>query len=194
MLRKIASVAAVGAAVLTGACDNKDAKTTETRATATATTATTVRNGDAQALAMLTAINQGEIDQANAAKPKLANDEAKTFADMMLKEHSEALANLSTVANEQKLGVIDNATSRELKSESAQLVGKIGSGTAGPALDRMYMQAQVDGHTKALKLLDNDILPSIDNMQLKTTVTELRAHVQEHLSKAQATLQGMPAS
>lgn len=151
-------------------------------------------SADDQVLATLTALNQGEVDQANAALPKLANAEAKYFANMMLRHHSEGVAKLSAIANEEKLSVTDNATARSLRAQSTDLVGKTSSMTAGPVLDRMYMQAQVDGHTKALRLIDGEILPNIKNDKLKAAAMEMRTRVQYHLSTAQTTLNGMPAS
>lgn len=194
MLRHTTSVLAITAGLFASACDlNK--KDTDARTTSPSTTTTAARTtSDSNALAMITAINQGEIDQANAAIPKLAHDDAKAFADMMLKHHSEALAKLSTIATEQKMTMMDNGASTAMKRDSAELVGKMGTATAGPVFDRMYMQAQVDGHTKALRMIDNDVLPNIDNMTLKNTVTEMRRQVQEHLAKAQSVLGTMPAT
>ena len=195
MLRHTASVLALSAGLAVGAC-NQDKKETENRTDRGASTTTTTARttSDSNALAMITALNQGEVDQANAAMPKLAHDDAKNFADMMLKHHSEALAKVSTIVTEQKMTMLDNATSNAMKRESAELVGKMSTATAGPVFDRMYMQAQVDGHTKALRMIDNDILPNIDNMTLKTTVTDMRRQVQEHLTKAQSILGTMPAT
>ncbi len=195
MLRHTASVLALSAGLAVGAC-NQEKKDTDTRTAPGASTTTTAARttSDSNALAMITALNQGEVDQANAAMPKLAHDDAKNFADMMLKHHSEALAKVSTIITEQKMTMLDNATSNAMKRESAELVGKMSTATAGPVFDRMYMQAQIDGHVKALRMIDNDILPNIDNMTLKNTVSDMRRQVQEHLAKAQGILGTMPAT
>jgi putative membrane protein len=197
MLRTVASAIALSAGLVVVGCNDKSKNATEVYENARPTTtagAVSAKGGNDQAITTLTALNQGEVDQANAALPKLANDEAKKFADMMAKHHSEAIAKLSTIANDEHIVMTDNMTSRDLKTQSAQLVGKMSTMTAGPDFDRMYMQAQVDGHQKALRIIDNDVMPNIDNASLKSAVTDMRATVMQHLSTAQTTLQGMPSS
>lgn len=154
----------------------------------------TKTEGDVAAMAMLTALNQGEVDQANAAIPKLAHKEAKYFATMMLRHHSEGITKLSGIAAEQHMTMTETSASRSMKTDNADLVGKLSTMTAGPAFDRAYMQAQVDGHTKALKMIDSDILPKIDNAALKTVVTDMRVQVADHLAKARDIVPTIPAT
>lgn len=150
--------------------------------------------GDEAALAMLTALNQGEVDQANAAIPKLAHQEAKYFATMMLRHHSEGITKLSGIAAERHMTMTDNGASRAMKKETADLVGKMSTMTAGPAFDRFYMQAQIDGHTKALEMLDSEIIPKLDDAALKALVHDMRAQVADHLAKAREILPSMPST
>lgn len=154
----------------------------------------TKTDGDVAAMAMLNALNQGEVDQANAAIPKLAHKEAKYFATMMLRHHSEGITKLSGIAAAQHMTLTETSASKSMKAESADLVGKMSTMTAGPAFDRIYMQAQIDGHTKALKMIDSEILPKISDASLKTVVTDMRVQVADHLAKAREIMPTMPST
>ncbi len=149
--------------------------------------------GDSQVLASILAVNSGEVEQGNTALPKLANAEAKDFAALMVKEHGEAVAKLGKLGTEQHIAPSDDAQSTSLKDESAKVVTKLGGDPAGAAYDRAYIQSQVDGHTKALTLIDETLIPSAQNAELKSTITELRGHFQHHLTRAQEILAKLPS-
>ena len=158
----------------------------------TTTRTTAVAGGDSEIYANIVAVNKAEIAQANAAMPKLTNSGAKDFAEDMVKAHTEALEKLNKVATEQHIAAVDDASTAALKDDSAAVVTKLGADASGPLYDRTYMQSQIDAHTKALKLLDEKLIPGTKNAELKTTLTDLREHVAHHLSKAQDVFAKLP--
>jgi putative membrane protein len=194
-MRKLFVVAALGVAAV--ACEQKTSKETvveQPRPVETTAAPAAAKWTDGNVLATITAINQGEVDIGNAAMAKLGNKDAKDFCDMMVKDHGEGVKKLSTIATEQQLTPMDNETTTAMRMEGATLVTKMSADPAGPAYDKAYMQAMVDGHQKALNAIDQKLLPNATNPALKDTITAMRGKVQEHLSRAQSVLQGLPSS
>ena len=52
--------------------------------------------------------------------------------------------------------------------------------------DEEYIEAQVDMHEKALKKLDERLLPNVQNAELGGLLQTMRTQVAEHLEKARA--------
>lgn len=150
--------------------------------------------GDDAILAVLGALNQGEIDQATTALTKLTSSDARAFAQHMVAEHTTAAAQASQVAA--ALGVVprDNDVVEQLKASSDAVVQSLTAANASAVYDRMYMQSQVDGHENALKLLNSNLLPSASDTRTRTLLEAVRGTVQEHLRTAQGTLQALPTS
>jgi putative membrane protein len=190
----VATVIAVGFLALSacGGDDNNNSDNNNTGNNGDSDTQSAL--SDAQILGITHAINQGEIDQANAASGKLQDNDAQAFATKMLTEHSATLAQQTALEQSQNITRAESNVSAQLESQSTQVVAQLQQGTAGAAYDRMYIQAQVDGHQNALDLITNQLLPDAGNGAVHDYLSDLRGHVQDHLSDAQSILNDLPAS
>jgi putative membrane protein len=141
-------------------------------------------------VAITSAANNGEIEQAKVALKGTQNAQVKQFANLMIKEHGEAEAKGKKIAQAAKITPTDNDISTKLKSESESTLAKLKS-EKGTELDKSYMDAQVKAHREVLSTIDDKLLPNVKNAELKTHLTDVRQHVSMHLTKAQEISAGL---
>ena len=139
--------------------------------------------------AVLFAANQGEIDQATIAYPKLVDSGVKNFAQLMIDEHQRALTNTTNITKTNKIVPHDGKDAIAIRDKSKQLMTNFG--TAEGNFDRIYMVAQIEEHQELLDLLDNKMIPS-SRGDLLTLMQTTRFMVQQHLDRAKAILAGLP--
>jgi putative membrane protein len=133
--------------------------------------------------AVIHTADEGEIAQARQAVRKAKSERVKQFAQHMVTDHSAAEAKL-TALHISSSGSQESAISESLRSKSEEIMARLKSST-GSDFDREYVGAQVMEHTKVLDLLDNKLIPSTQNADLKKALQEIRAKVENHLSMAE---------
>jgi putative membrane protein len=147
---------------------------------------------DPQIAAVTSVANDGEVLQANTARPKLTNPSAQGFADMMVTMHTAAQARQSALLMQKGITPEANAVSAMLKQESDAIVAQL---SAAPApVDLAYMSAQVTVHQKVLNTLDTVLIPSADDPALKADLMTTRGEVSAHLNMATSIRDQLAAS
>jgi putative membrane protein len=140
--------------------------------------------------AVLFAANEGEIEQATVAYPKLFDSGVKNFAKMMVDDHTNGLTNTTNIMAANKIVAHDAAPDAiDLRNKSKQLVTNFQ--TAEGNFDRNYMVAQIEEHQHLLDLLDQKLIPS-SRGELLTLMQTTRFTVQSHLNRAKAILSALP--
>jgi len=138
---------------------------------------------DAQILLVLDTLNQGEVEEAYAALPRLTATDVRAFAQRMVNDHGDARQAVLATADALNLAPLPSDTQAELKSEGEAHVDMLRA-TPAAALDATYVNLEVAGHAEALELLD-DLAPAADAPELETLITTLRGTVQQHYQAAQ---------
>jgi putative membrane protein len=141
----------------------------------TGATATT----QADALAMLMAVNEHEIAAADQALGKNVTGAVRDFAQMMKTDHGKNLADTTKLggAASTSPGVktLKDKGDADLRTLDAQ---------SGKAYEKAYIDAMVKGHTDALAMIDNTLLPAATDTNIRQHFTTTRAAVARHLDKA----------
>jgi putative membrane protein len=138
---------------------------------------------DAQILLVLDTLNQGEVEEAYAALPRLSDPDVETFAQMMITDHSSARQAVATTADDLDLTPVPSAPQRALVRESEAHVAELRA-TPAANIDETYVDLEVAAHADALALLGN-LNASADAAELRTLIATLRATVQDHYDAAQ---------
>jgi putative membrane protein len=138
---------------------------------------------DAQIMAVTTAANMGEIAQANAAMPKLTNEDAQEFAMMMIEMHTAAQMRQTALAESKDVTPQPNPLSMDLTMESQAIVSDITAASADE-VDELYMEAQVMVHEKVLATIEDVLIPSADDAELIDELETSRDEVEAHLEMA----------
>lgn len=138
---------------------------------------------DAEITKIINATNEGEIEMAKIAKKKTKNAEVKTFADHMITEHTSNNKNSMQLVRKLNLKPVKNEKSEEMKKESEKALTKI-KDLEGKEFDKAYIDSQVKMHSKVLSDLDEMLIPSAKNPELKAMLEKTKESVSMHLDQA----------
>jgi len=143
---------------------------------------------DAQIVAIVTAANTADIDAGKMAKSKTKNADVKKYADLMVKDHTAMNAAGAKVAKKAAITAEENDTSKKMKDDATASTEKLKA--APPAeFDKAYIESEIMMHQMVLDALDNSLIPSAQNADLKKALEDARTKVQAHLDAAK-TIQG----
>ena len=147
---------------------------------------------DPQIAAIVVAANAVDSTAGELAKTKGTSQEVKDFGNMMVTDHSGV--NQQAVALVTRLGVTpeQNPTSQSLTQGGEQNVQQL-QGLSGAEFDRAYIDNEVQYHQTVLDAIDQTLIPSAQNAELKSLLQTVRPAVQAHLDRArqiQGSLQG----
>ncbi|HEX2877361.1 MAG TPA: DUF4142 domain-containing protein [Polyangiaceae bacterium] len=130
-------------------------------------------------------VNNGEVAQAKLAQRKAKNPAVKAFADKMVKHHEQALREQAKLVKKLNVTVADSSTAANLKADGDKTLQALGESDAA-GFDALYVKSQVEGHQKALNLLDTQLIPSAKTPEVVDALRKGRAVVEHHLSEARA--------
>lgn len=140
---------------------------------------------DAQIAEIVVKANQVDVDAGHLAVSKTANSKVKAFAREMIAAHTE-IGN-EAVALVRKLGVTPepSVTSHSLEGGGAANIALL-SNLNGVQFDRAYVGHEVAYHQQVLAAVDEILIPSAENPQLKALLQSVRPLFVAHLEHAQA--------
>jgi putative membrane protein len=139
---------------------------------------------DPQIAAIVVAANTVDIKAGELAQSKTKNSRVKEFADTMVRDHTAV--NKSAVELVTKLGVTpeENDTSRSLTSGGDQTRERL-RGLSGKEFDIAYIDNEVTYHALVIKALDDTLIPSAQNAELKALLVKVRPSFVVHLKHAE---------
>jgi putative membrane protein len=145
---------------------------------------------DAQIASIVVTANQVDIDAGRLAQSRSANAEVKKFAQQMVTDHTSVNKQAVALVTKLKVTPEDNDTSRALKAGGEKNVAAL-KALKGAALDKAYIDHEVDYHTQVLDAIDKTLIPGANNADLKALLVKVRpafvAHL-EHAKHIQSTL------
>jgi putative membrane protein len=141
-------------------------------------------------------INAAEVQLGQLAETKAESKSVKSYAQMMVKDHSAALQKLQRLQSDGSHGAPAlNAEHQELKTRL--------SGMSGSEFDRNYIDAMVMGHREAVKLFEQETTGTASRPQSATKPTEndvaavakeLLPTIRQHLAQAEKIQKSMGAT
>lgn len=139
---------------------------------------------DANIAAIVVAANTVDIRAGELALQKAASAQVRQFGQQMITDHGAV--NQSAVALVTKLGVTpeENATSKGLTAGGDSTRARLGA-LSGAAFDRAYIDNEVAYHKAVIDALDNVLVPSAKNTELKATLISVRPAFVAHMQHAQ---------
>jgi len=174
--------------IAVSSCAKRTDETTTTSTTSTpveSTTTTGPTPSDAEIAATVTAANDTDIENAKLALEKSANADVKQFANEMIAAHTQLNQQGSALLSKLNVTPADNPTSTSIKTggESTRATLK---GLSGADFDKAYVNAEVDMHQSVLDQLDNTLIPSAQNAELKSLLEQARPTISAHLDHAKS--------
>lgn len=138
---------------------------------------------DAQIAAIVVAANQVDIDAGKFAMTKSTDATVKDFAQRMVTDHSAVNQSAVELVTKLKVSPEPNATSQALKDGGDQNLAHLGA-LSGRALDKAYVDHEVAYHEQVIAALDNTLIPSAANAELKALLVKVRPAFDAHLEHA----------
>lgn len=122
--------------------------------------------------------NRAEVTLGNMVAAKTKNPNVKQFAQMMVKDHTQALSQLQQLAQQKKIDVPQG-----LPDDAQQLQSKLQS-DSGKQFDKDYMDGMVQDHQKDVQQFQDESQNAKDT-DVKQLAAKLLPKLQQHLNKAQ---------
>jgi|SRR5882672_3729795 len=138
---------------------------------------------DANIAAIVLAANTVDIDNANLALKTSSEASVKEFATMMVTDHTSVNDKAKALVGKLKLTPVQNAMSRGLVKSMGARREEIAKLTGGE-FDKAYMDNEVMYHQSVLDFMDQKLIPSAKNAELKDLLTGVRPAFEAHLAKA----------
>jgi putative membrane protein len=145
---------------------------------------------DPQIASIVVTANQVDIDAGKLAVARSTDAAVKTFAQLMITDHTGVNKQAVDLVTKLKVTPEDNATSKSLKDGGEKNVASL-KALKGAAFDKAYIDHEVAYHQQVLDAVDKTLIPSATNADLKALLVKVRpafvAHL-EHAKHIQSTL------
>lgn len=138
---------------------------------------------DGQIAAILTTVDDGEIEQAQAALQRATDPEVRDFASHMIDQHTASKRAGAQLAAQTGIKPVDSPKSKELQASGAQQLQLLNSAEQ-TNFDITYLSGQIEQHTAVLKLIEDQLLPAVNLPALRDQLQNARGMVQAHLDQA----------
>jgi putative membrane protein len=141
---------------------------------------------DSHVAALLLASNNTDMSYARLVPSRAQRDDVKQFAERMLTDHTVVNGAITDLLRKLDLAAEEHSMSLDMRDESANKID-IMRELSGFAFDSAYMQNEIAYHQRFLATLDNVMLPSARNGEIRNLLTSVRPAVAAHLAHAEQT-------
>jgi putative membrane protein len=138
---------------------------------------------DPQIAAIVVTANQVDIDAGQLATSNAQSNEVKTFAQLMVTDHSGVNQSAVALVTRLKVTPESNATSESLKAGGDANLARLEK-LRGADFDLAYVDHEVDYHQAVLEAIDKVLIPSAQNAELKALLVKVRPAFLAHLEHA----------
>ena len=138
---------------------------------------------DAQIASIVVTANQVDIDAGKLAASKATTEDIKTFARLMVTDHTGVNKSATDLAAKLKVTPQDNPTSQSLKADGEKNIAHLKT-LKGPAFDKAYIDREVAYHQQVIDALDKTLIPGATNGELKALLVKVRPAFVAHLEHA----------
>jgi putative membrane protein len=139
---------------------------------------------DANIAAIVVAANNADILYADLALAKSHDKEIRAFANMVKKDHEAVNEAAVALVTRLKVTPVDNEISFDLRDD-AETTRLTFRDFEGFAFDSAYADNEVTYHKKLLGAIDDALIPSARNAELKALLIQVRPAVAAHLGHAE---------
>lgn len=138
---------------------------------------------DAQIASIVVTANQVDIDAGQLAASRATSEDVKTFARLMVTDHTGVNKAATELVTKLKVTPQDNPTSQSLKADGDKNIAHLKT-LKGAAFDKAYIDREVAYHQQVLDALDKTLIPGATNAELKALLVKVRPAFVAHLEHA----------
>ncbi len=138
---------------------------------------------DAHIASIVVTANQVDVDAGAFVASRTNDAEVKSFAELMVTDHNAVNHAAAELVTRLKVTPQDNPTSRSLKAGGEKNLAAL-KALDGAALDKAYVDHEVDYHQQVIDALDKILIPGAANAELKNLLVKVRPAFVAHLDHA----------
>lgn len=138
---------------------------------------------DPQIAAIVVTANQVDIDAGKLAEARTGSKDVREFAKLMVTDHSGVNQAAGDLVKKLKVQPEPNDTSRSLQKGGDENLAKLKT-LKGMAFDKAYVDHEVAYHQAVLDAMDQTLIPSAHNGELKALLVKVRPAFVAHLEHA----------
>jgi putative membrane protein len=138
---------------------------------------------DAQIASIVVTANKVDIDAGKLAASRSTNDAVKTFARLMVTDHTGVNKSAMDLAARLKLTPQNNPTSQSLRTDGEKSLAHLKT-LKGAAFDKAYIDREVAYHQQVIDALGQTLIPNATNEELKALLVKVRPAFVAHLEHA----------
>jgi putative membrane protein len=138
---------------------------------------------DPQIAAIVVTANQVDVDAGKLAKSKSHSKEVQEFAQRMITDHSGVNKSATDLVQKLHITPESNATSESLQNGGDDNLAALKK-LKGDAFDKAYVDHEVAYHEAVLQAVDETLIPSAQNAELKGLLIKVRPAIAAHLDHA----------
>lgn len=150
---------------------------------ASAQSAASPQLSDANIAAIVVVANTIDIEYAKIAQQRTRNPEVRKFAETMVRDHDAVNKQATELATKLKLTPVENEVSRKLAADAGKTRAELRA-KSDAEFDRAYIANEVAYHQAVLDAIDQALIPSARNAELKALLQAVRPAVAGHLQHA----------
>lgn len=143
-----------------------------------------VKLTDPEIASIAVTANQIDINYASIAKEKSKNKEILRFAETMANDHKAVIEQAVALVTKLKVTPKDNAVSKKLMAD-AEKTKKVLSEKSVKTFDKAYIDNEVAYHKAVISAVEDLLIPSAKNAELKALLTKVVPALKTHLAHAE---------
>jgi putative membrane protein len=145
---------------------------------------------DAEIAAIVVAANAVDAEVGDLAAARAVNEKVKEFGKTMSVDHRAVNDAAVALVGKLKVTPVESATSKKLLADGAAVKAALAAKT-GAEFDRAYLTHEVEYHKAVIAAVDQLLIPSATNAELKQTLIDVRPAFIAHLQHAEHLLAGL---
>jgi len=184
--KNVLRISAIACGLLFALSSCKNNKVEEAPSTEKITTTTeeiTTDLNDAQIVSIILTASQVDVDWAKIAERKTSVADVKVYAETIIKDHQSVIDELTSLTEDLKITPEENPTSQSLidteKSKLEELNGKYGDN-----FNKAYTDNEVAFHESLVKTLEETLISTAKNNELKNLLNSALLLYKSHLEEA----------
>lgn len=176
---------AAGALLLAAGCAHQGEDNIGAATTASAAPAGTQNElSDGEISALLQAMNQGAIAEAELAMSQARSADVRNLANTIIGDRATSNAQLMALVQKGNITITENDRSRDCTAQANDRLKSLRE-KKGNDFDKAYVDAVIAQSKKALEAIDTKLLPNAKNADLAQHIRDLRPRIAQHLMQAQ---------
>jgi putative membrane protein len=140
---------------------------------------------DAEIAAIVVTANQVDIDAGKLAVSRSSSDKVKTFAQLMITDHSGVNKAATELVTRLKVTPQQSSTSKALQAGGDTNLAHLKT-LKGAAFDQAYVEHEYTYHQQVIDALDKTLIPGATNAELKALLIKVRPAFVAHRDHAKS--------